>query len=199
MSKDFWNERYSSIDYIYGKEPNRFFSEQLNKLKPGRLLLLGEGEGRNAVYAASKGWEVDAIDQSEEAKRKALKLAKEKGININYNVLDVEDFQFPGNYYDAVSMIFFHIPKNIQNKIYPALIQSLKMGGIIILESFGKEQINFNSGGPKDPNLLVSDEEISRSFRELNTILLENKIEKLVEGAYHSGEADVVRFVGIKN
>jgi hypothetical protein len=59
---DFWNARYSAAEYAYGTEPNAFFKAQLDQLTPGRLLLPAEGEGRNAVYAAKKGWEVAAFE-----------------------------------------------------------------------------------------------------------------------------------------
>ena len=58
----FWDERFAAEEYIYGTEPNKFFREQLDKLPPGKILLLGEGEGRNAVYAAKSGWLVHAVD-----------------------------------------------------------------------------------------------------------------------------------------
>jgi len=76
---DFWNARYAAAEYAYGTEPNAFFKAQLDQLTPGRLLLPAEGEGRNAVYAAKKGWEVVAFDQSDAGQKKALKLAKETG------------------------------------------------------------------------------------------------------------------------
>jgi hypothetical protein len=75
-----WNERYGADEYVYGKEPNGFLKEFIDNHPPGKILLPAEGEGRNAVYAASKGWEVTAFDFSEEGKKKALKLALKKPI-----------------------------------------------------------------------------------------------------------------------
>ena len=76
FGNELWNERFSTNEYIYGTNPNKFFKEQIDKINPGRLLLLGEGEGRNSVYAATKGWIIDAVDFSQTAKDKALMLAK---------------------------------------------------------------------------------------------------------------------------
>lgn len=78
MAKAFWDQRYAEDGFVYGPHPNLFFCKELGKLKPGRLLLPGEGEGRNAVYAARRGWEVVAFDQSSEGQRKALALAAQK-------------------------------------------------------------------------------------------------------------------------
>ena len=90
----FWDSRYNTDQFVYGKEPNRFFASELDKLPAGRLLLPGEGEGRNAVYAAKMGWEVDAFDQSRIGSEKALGFALEQGVHINYQVCDLEGFTF---------------------------------------------------------------------------------------------------------
>ena len=63
--KDFWDTRYSEETYAYGTAPNIFFSTTFKNLNPGKALFPAEGEGRNAVFAASCGWEVVAFDQSE--------------------------------------------------------------------------------------------------------------------------------------
>ena len=84
--KDFWNQRYAEEEYAYGTEPNAFFKAQLDQRTPGRLLLPAEGEGRNAVYAAKKGWEVVAFDQSDAGQKKALKLAKETLVKFRLNL-----------------------------------------------------------------------------------------------------------------
>jgi len=84
--QQFWDERYSQPEYAYGREPNVFFREQIEPLQPGRLLMPAEGEGRNGVYAARKGWVVDAFDISEKGREKALRLAEEMGVAIHYQV-----------------------------------------------------------------------------------------------------------------
>lgn len=70
-----WNERYSTDEFAYGEEPNAYFKEQLDKLNAGAILFPAEGEGRNAVFAATRGWRVAAFDISTEGKKKALRLA----------------------------------------------------------------------------------------------------------------------------
>ena len=81
--KEFWNERYYENGYAYGEEANIFFKEELLKLKPGNILLPAEGEGRNAVFAAKQGWEVEAFDISDVGKEKAIQLARKNGVNIS--------------------------------------------------------------------------------------------------------------------
>ncbi len=198
FNSSFWDERYSSEEFVYGKDPNEFFKEHIDKLKPGRLLLPGEGEGRNAVYAAKKGWIVEATDQSKVAKTKADKLAAEFGVNINYTVCDVKNYNFKINYYDAAAILFFHLPAELRPEIHRKIVASLKPESTLILEMFNKEQLGRDSGGPQDYDMLYSTEDIERDFSSLRTVLLENKIITLNEGPKHSGEASVIRFIGIK-
>ncbi len=195
---DHWNKRYSVEEYVYGKAPNEFFKAELEKISPGRILLPGEGEGRNAVFAASLGWEVDAIDQSEEAEKKALKLADEFGVKINYLLGDITSFPLKKDYYDAAALIFVHLPKELRNDFHGKLIFALKPGGKIILAAFDKEQINKNSGGPKETEMLYSLEDAVEDFIDLNFELLSKETIQINEGRDHNGEAVVIKFVGAR-
>ena len=196
--KSFWEERYSREEFAYGTLPNIFFKEQIDKLKPGKLLLIGEGEGRNAVYAARLGWYVDAVDFSEAARKKALKLAETNNVKINYYVDNLEDFIPQVNFYNAVGLIFIHLNNNLRDKVNKRCIESLRPGGKIILEAFEKKQLGRNSGGPQNPDLLYSLEDIKLSFSNLNSELIKKQVKNLNEGEFHSGEAAVIQFVGIK-
>jgi len=196
---NFWDERFSPEEYIYGTEPNKFLKEHIDKIhKPGKLLLPGEGEGRNAVYAARMGWQVDAFDQSLVAMQKAKRLAETAGINLNYSIVDLQEFKPKINFYDCAAIIFVHLSPNFRNEFHKKCIYSLKPGGRIILELFAKNQFGKNSGGPQDLDMLYSLEEIKNDFRELRSILLEEKNVALNEGDKHCGEASVIRFVGEK-
>lgn len=199
MSKDFWNERYADKNFIYGTEPNVFFKEQILKLNSGKALFLGEGEGRNAVYAAALGWLVDAVDFSSSAKEKALKLAEKKNVKINYEVCDLNEYEYNENFYDIVVMIFIHLPLDIRLNVFNKAIDSLKRGGKLIVEAFSKQQIKYNSGGPRSLDLLYSEEDLLLLSNGLNIELFEIKEIDLSEGEYHKGVANVVRLVSIKN
>lgn len=197
--KDHWNNRYSTDEFIYGKKPNKFFEEEINKLKPGKILLPGEGEGRNAVYAASLGWDVDAVDQSETGKAKAMQLSSERKVKINYYIENLSSYTPKQNDYDAAAFIFLHLEENLRSIVFKKAIDSLKTGGKIILEVFEKDQIRYDSGGPKDEALLYSLEDISEEFIELDFENFSKEIITLDEGKYHQGKAAVIRFVGEKH
>ena len=193
-----WNERYSKPEYIYGKLPNQFYSKCLSSLHPGKILFLGEGEGRNSVFAAKAGWIVDAYDYSSAAAEKALKLASEENVSINYNVQDLSDFSPEENTYEAVVLIFLHLPEPLRQKIHSLAINVLKPGGVVILEAFDKEQINYTSGGPKSIELLYSLEEIFSDFQDMDLIMFEKVTSELNEGTKHLGAARTIRFFGKK-
>ena len=196
--KQMWNERFGKEEYAYGKEPNQFFKQEIDKLKPGKILLLGEAEGRNGVYAAKIGWEVDAVDWSEEAKKKAEKLADENNVSINYYLADLTEYNPKENYYDAVGLIFLHLPPNERARIHKKVTAALKTGGKVVLESYDKDQIKNDSGGPKDLDLLHSLEEIYTDFNELDINSFSKETVHLNESRLHDGEAVVIRFVGTK-
>jgi SAM-dependent methyltransferase len=194
-----WDERFSSEEYVYGTDPNVFLKEQLAKLSPGRLLMLGEGEGRNAVYAAKMKWKVDAVDFSDQARIKALKLAAREKVKLNYSVSDLNDYIPKKNYYDAIGIIFIHLDKPDVEKIFASAKEALKKGGVIICEVFSQNQLGKTSGGPKVSDLLYNLDEIANMFNGLETISLEECSVILDEGILHQGEAMVIRYVGKKS
>jgi len=195
---EFWNERYSSIEFVYGTKPNIFFKDELDKLKTGNILMLGEGEGRNAVYAAVKGWEVDAVDFSTIAKDKALKLADKNSVNINYELDDLSKYNPKSNYYDSAAIIFLHLNPKIRSEVHSRVVDSLKPGGTLILEVYEKEQLGKDSGGPQNINMLYSKEELEADFADMNIIDLQKRIVILNESQHHSGEAVVLRLIAVK-
>lgn len=193
-----WDQRFSSEQYVYGNEPNQFFKEQIENLTPGKALFIGEGEGRNAVYAATKGWSVDAVDISKEAKNKALKLASELNAKINFTVSDISEFTPAENEYDFVVLIFFHVMPDLREQTHHKVVNALKPGGRTLLECYEKDQLKYKSGGPKNETLLYSLEDIYTDFNELDIISFSKKIIRLEEGPLHQGDACVIRYVGEK-
>lgn len=192
----FWNDRYASSDYVYGKAPNAFFKEQIGSVKPGSLFIPGAGEGRDAVYAATVGWQVMALDQSLEGKRKALQLAIEQDCSIGYEVMDIQDYDYSAPRFDAIALIYFHLPAPLRETIYPKIADLLQPGGTIILEAFHPNQLNYRSGGPQDKGMLISSADLQRCFSSLETLISMETELILDEGAFHQGPAYVTRYVG---
>ena len=117
MPEKFWNKRYAENETVYGTAPNKFFKLFIDQHKPGTILLPGEGEGRNAVYAAKKGWKVEAFDFSPVAREKALELAKQQKVQINYEVKSIESF-VAEKQYDAVALVYVHLEPVLRAKFH---------------------------------------------------------------------------------
>lgn len=198
MRNDFWNERYAIEDYAYGTEPNQFLKNELESLKPGKILFPAEGEGRNAVYAARRGFDVYAFDPSLEGRKKAIVLAETNAVSIDYQLAAYEDAQYAVNSFDVLVLTFCHMPLSKREDIHKKLISFLKPGGKLILEGFSKDQINNNTGGPRDVEMLFSEKELRSDFSSLQSISVSEQTTLLNEGLYHKGEASVIRCLGIK-
>ena len=201
MNPDFWNERYAADDYAYGTEPNVFFAERLAGLPPGRLLLPAEGEGRNAVYAAQRGWEVVCFDTSSAGRDKALRLAARAGVTIDYRVGGLGDLDFKPASFDALGLIYAHFAPELRRDYHRRLADLLRPGGTLLLESFAKGHQAYNAanptvGGPRSLPMLMEEAELRADFAEINPVELVTTEVELGEGAYHRGRGLVVRMVG---
>lgn len=192
-----WNERYSENDYIYGTEPNSFLATHAGTLSDP-VLSLAEGEGRNAVFLASLGLKVHGVDGSEVGLAKAQALAKSKGVTIQTEVADLGTFEPGVACYGSVVSISAHLPSAIRRRLYPLVERSLKVEGIILLEAYTENQLARNTGGPKDPDMLMTIAKIEREFPNIEPILLQELDREVCEGTYHTGIASVVQFIGKK-
>ena len=195
---DFWNNRYGQEAYVYGTQPNSFFAEKISTLKPGRILLPADGEGRNGVYAALQGWIVDAFDASEEGRKKAFKLAALKGVEINYDISTYMKYKPKIRDYDVIALIYTHMPGELRKAFHRKIQDWLRPGGSIILEAFDKSQLGNESGGPKDPDMLFDLNDLHEDFNLMDIILSESVITNLEEGNYHRGKANVVHIVALR-
>lgn len=201
--KEFWNERYKATSYAYGEAPNVYFEKCLSHLPAGKILLPADGEGRNGVYAATKGWQVDAFDISEEGKSKANALAAKKNVSIHYTIADANVIQLDNEHYDAIALIYAHFHENDRKRLHQKLNDSLKVGGHVIVEAFSKNNLEYVAknpkiGGPKDVSMLYNIEDLQSDFPNYKWIELKETVVDLEEGDYHVGQGSVIRCFGEK-
>ena len=201
--KEFWDDRYSTDEFAYGKHPNNYLKEQLEKLEAGSILFPAEGEGRNAVFAATLGWSVSAFDISATGKNKALRLSEAQNVSIDYQVGELRTLDYDNNQFDAIALIYAHFPADIKSQYHKTLDKYLMKGGTVIFEAFSKNHLAYNSvnekiGGPKDINMLFSKEELKSDFANYEIVELDEKEIELNEGLFHNGRGSVIRFVGRK-
>jgi SAM-dependent methyltransferase len=196
--KEFWDQRYSEPGFAYGMEPNAFFVEVLDSLAPGKLLLPGEGEGRNAIHAAGNGWEVSAFDQSIVARDKAREWADSLDLKIDYWLASLEEYFCPEPIFDLIAIIYIHLLPETRLQVHNQLAACLKPGGKIIMECFHKNQLRYGTGGPPIKDLLYHEDDILSDFLELDIDLCEEQLLDIFEGKYHSGKSSVVRLIANK-
>jgi SAM-dependent methyltransferase len=192
-----WNERYAVPEFVYGTEPNDFLAEQARSLT-GPVLSLAEGEGRNGVFLAGLGLDVLGVDSSEVGLAKAQTLAASRGVSIQTQVADLATFTPEANHYGAVVSIFAHLPSTIRRRLYPLVVRSLKPGGLLVLEAYTPAQLAYETGGPKDPDMLLSVPKILEEFGGLEMVLLRELERDVMEGTFHFGRSAVVQYVGRK-
>jgi 2-polyprenyl-3-methyl-5-hydroxy-6-metoxy-1,4-benzoquinol methylase len=198
---DRWNDRYSTDEFAYGEQPNNYLKEQLVQLETGTILFPAEGEGRNAVFAAKLGWKVSAFDISMEGKNKALQLAENNNVSIDYQVGELQGLDYKTEQFDAIALIYAHFPSAIKSTYHKTLSNYLRKGGFLIFEAFSKQHLHYLAknekvGGPKEIDMLFSIEEIRADFENYEIIVLEEKEIELNEGLFHNGQGSVIRFVG---
>lgn len=193
-----WNERYSQPGYFYGTKPNDFLVSVAGAIPPGRVLCLAEGEGRNAVYLATRGYEVVAVDSSEVGLGKARELAANHGVAITTVLADLADFPIEPASWDGIVSIYCHLPRALRIRLHRAVVQGLKPGGVFILEGFTPQQLGRGTGGPPNVDLLMSLADLRQELAGL-TLVHACEIEReVVEGSHHTGLASVVQIVGTR-
>ena len=195
-TQDFWEQRYAEEEYAYGVKPNAFLVTQIDRLAAGaKVLVIGDGEGRNGVWLAEQGFDVHTVDYSAEGLKKAQRLAAERGTTLHTQQADLTTWDWPVDEYDAVVTIYVHFPSDIRPALHQRMLQCLKPGGLLIEEAFHKRQLNFNSGGPPSEDMLYTQEILRDDAAGAEILLLEETDTTLDEGRYHSGDAAVLRLV----
>jgi SAM-dependent methyltransferase len=193
-----WDERYSEPGFTYGTAPNEFLASVADRIPKGMILSLGEGEGRNAVYLASLGYEVTGVDGSDVGLRKAVELAAERGVTITTIHADLGGFKIGQEQWDGIIACYCHVPSTIRIPLHKAAVQGLKSGGVFVLEAFSKEQIVYNTGGPQSPDMLMSLEDLKRELTGLEFIHAVQMERDVREGSRHTGLASVVQVLAKK-
>lgn len=197
MESNFWNERYSSSEYAYGTNPNDFLKQQ-NFPQNSRILCLAEGEGRNAVYLATLGHKVTAIDYSEQGLEKMKALALRNQVHVETVLADLSQYRFQPEYWDAIVMVFGHFPPQIRQHILGGIYEALKPGGVLVMEVYSKAQLQNNTGGPKDLQMLYDAGELRAELSAFQDLNLQELNREVHEGQFHNGLSSVIQLIARK-
>ncbi|MCX8118016.1 MAG: methyltransferase domain-containing protein [Desulfobacterota bacterium] len=181
-----WDERFSKKGYAFGKAPNPFLKRHLRYLpKGGRALDLASGEGRNAVFLAKKGFEVEAVDISEVGLKKARRLAKEAGVKIHTTCADLNVYPIEKEGYDLIANFYF-----LNRRLIPRIKKGLKKGGRVIFETYLLEQRKIGTAGPKQLRYFLKPNELLRLFTDFRILYYREGIFK--EGGRKKAVASLI-------
>ena len=194
----FWDEKFSADHYIYGTDPNDFLAAQAGAIPKGKVLCIGDGEGRNGVFLATQGYQVTSVDSSKVGLAKAQELAAEKGVTLKTVVADLNDFDIGENQWDGVVSIYCHLPAPLRQKVHGNVVRSLKPGGVMLLEAYTPKQLEYNMGGPPVVELMYTADILRSDLKGLQFEHLQELDREVIEGTHHYGMGAVVQVIGVK-
>jgi SAM-dependent methyltransferase len=201
-AQDFWSDRYRAIgrDYLFGTEPNRFLSSQAALMQPGqRALSVADGEGRNAVWLAQQGLDVTATDLSPVAIEKAEALAAQRGVAVDFVLADALCWIYPEDTFDLVVAIFIQFAAPDERaQLFAKVKDTLKPGGIVVLQGYTPRQLEYRTGGPSDRDKLYTRALLAASFADFDIEVLHEYEDVLTEGSGHSGRSALIGMVARK-
>jgi len=199
-AREFWDKRFETETYIFGTEPNVFLTTHKALFRAGtRVLAIADGEGRNGVWLAEQGCEVLSVDISPIAIEKARKLAARRAVSVQFECVDLMNWSWPQQEFDAVVCIFIQFATPAERKtLFDGFWSTLKPGGVLILEGYGVKQLQYTSGGPGKQEHLYTLDMLRDAFANWEIDVLREYEAVLDEGPRHSGMAALVDLVARK-
>lgn len=195
-----WNGRFQRDEYIFGTEPNAWLRRHAGEWQKGqRVLCVADGEGRNSVWLAQQGLDVDAFDISDVGVAKARKLAQSAGVQVAYAVADCDGLRWPSELYDGVAAIFIQFADPpMRQRLFANIVRCLKPGGTLILQGYTPRQLEYRTGGPPQVSHLYTEAILRAELAALDIAELVEYEDDLQEGAQHRGRSALIGVVARK-
>jgi cyclopropane fatty-acyl-phospholipid synthase-like methyltransferase len=196
-----WNQRYNAADgYLFGTAPNAWLARHSGVWAPGqRVLCVADGEGRNSVWLAQQGLQVEAFDIAEVGLAKARRLAAEHGVAVDFKLADVDGFDWPGapeRLYDGVAAIFVQFADpTLRTRLFARLQAALKPGGRLVLQGYTPQQLAYKTGGPPQVEHLYTEALLREAFAGMDIDTLESYEAEVEEGSGHRGRSALIGMV----
>jgi 2-polyprenyl-3-methyl-5-hydroxy-6-metoxy-1,4-benzoquinol methylase len=183
-----WNQRFAAEHYVFGQSPNAYLQSHATHLNPGNALAVADGEGRNGVWMAEQGLQVDAFDFSDNAIRKAKALAQSRQVKVNFMCSDWQSFDWRPAHYDNVVGIFFQFATpDERSTLFAHILHSLKPGGTLIIQGYTQRQMDFNTGGPGKLAHMYNEALMLDAFGKMDILDLRTYEANITEGTGHQG------------
>ena len=197
-AKKMWDEEFLKEEFVYGVEPNDFLVERHDAIPKGRVLLLAEGEGRNAIFLAQRGYDVTAVDISQVGLTKAKRRAEEVGVELATVCADLEDYDLGEGRWDGIVSISCHLPPALRRAVHGKVERALVPGGVFLLEAYTPKQLARGTGGPPSSDMMMTSAILKDELPLLSFPHLRELERSVIEGVNHTGHADVVQAIAVR-
>lgn len=196
-----WNDRFAKDGYVFGAEPNEWLRQKASVWNRGsKILCVADGEGRNSVWLAKQGHDVDAFDISEVGIAKARRLADDNQVNVNFTLADCDSFSWQKEHYDGVAAVFVQFADPaLRERLFRNMVRSLKPGGRLLLIGYTPKQLEYGTGGPSVLSHLYTPQLLQDAFGSLAIEALEAYETELAEGDGHKGISAVIGLVASRH
>ncbi|GAA4415462.1 class I SAM-dependent methyltransferase [Quisquiliibacterium transsilvanicum] len=192
-----WNQRFSKEGFLFGTEPNAWLREHADAWKPGeRVLCVADGEGRNSVWLAARGLEVEAFDIAEVGIAKARQLAARHGVQVHFEVADCDGYAWREGAFDGVAAIFvqFADPPT-RTRLFEHMKRALRPGGTLVLQGYTPKQLDYRTGGPPIASHLYTKAMLREAFADMEIVELREYEADVAEGTGHLGRSALIGMV----
>jgi SAM-dependent methyltransferase len=203
-----WDKRYREADgFLFGEAPNGWLAAQSTWLdqhatelraqgRTPEALAIADGEGRNSVWLGKRGWQVHAFDASEVAIERARNLARREAVEVNFSRADLQDWRWPAERWDVIIAIFFQFASPaLRDTTLTQAINSLKPGGLLVIEGYGPRQMQYRTGGPGILEHMYTSALLLEAFRELDVLAWRDGDATIKEGTGHDGRSHLLSAV----
>jgi SAM-dependent methyltransferase len=195
-----WESRFAAPDYHFGTAPNAFLKNQARRLKVGqKALALADGEGRNGVWLAQQGLDVLSLDFSPNALKKARALAAARGVDLRVELADLAQWRWPVAAFDLIAAIFIQFADPpFRERIFTGIKRALKPGGLLLMQGYRPEQLDYRTGGPSQVENLYTRGLLEAAFGDFASVEIREHDSVVDEGAGHAGMSALIDLVGHK-
>ncbi|MEA2002937.1 MAG: methyltransferase domain-containing protein [Actinomycetota bacterium] len=195
--RDLWNERYRERGAVWGVGPNQFVAERMEGMTPRRVLDLGSGQGRNAIWMAQQGHRVTAVDISDVATGQGQEMAEKAGVGVEFIAADIGEWEPPHAAFDLVLLAYIQLPESSRCALHVKAMRALAPGGSVLVVAHHRDNLENGVGGPPLAEMLFTEDELASDFAGLD-IVENSRVLRHVDNGDVVGDAIDIVFIGEK-